>query len=271
MMETREAVRATCPSTTRVSGNLEEHFAKLEARLTQLKAEVRQAQQLASMGSAVCSISHEFSNLLSPVLSYAQYALETDDTELHRKALQVTVKNVHVLVAMADRVLELSAAKETRQELVPLRQVVEDGAESLCRGFEKDGIKFRNDMGESLVAWADRLHLQQVFFNLFLNARDAMAPTRCGVLKVTGQRQGERVVIKVKDTGPGISEDIIGGVFDSFLTTKTSKRNGRDRCGGIGLALCRDLVTENGGTITVESPAGEGTTFTIELPAEQTS
>jgi len=271
MMQTREAVRETCPSTTPDSGNLEEHFAKLEARLTQLKAEVRQAQQLASMGSAACSISHEFSNLLSPVLSYAQYALEADDNELQRKALQVTVKNVQVLVAMADRVLELAAAKETRQEFVALRQVVDDGAESLCRGFEKDGIKFRNDLDEPLGAWADRLHLQQVFFNLFLNARDAMAPSKCGVLKVTGQQQGERVIIKVKDTGPGIPEDIIGGVFDSFLTTKKSGRNGRDRCGGIGLALCRDLVTENGGGITVESTPGEGTTFTIDLPAEQPS
>jgi signal transduction histidine kinase len=248
---------------------IERQIAKLEARFAQLKAQVRQAQQLAVMGPAAAVIAHEFSNLLSPVLSYAQYALQEDDAELGKKALRITVQNARVLKAMSERILEVSAAGNTDARVVPLRQAIEGAVEGLCRDFAKDGITFRNEVPEELTVWADPLQLHQVFFNLLLNARDALAPGRSGRLTVGASIEGQTAVVDVRDTGPGIAPEMLGDLFDPFKTTKGEMREGRQRCGGLGLALCRDLVEENSGTIHVSSKPGEGTTFTIVLPAEK--
>ena len=113
---------------------IERQVAKLEERFAQLKAQVRQAQQLSAMGPAAAVIAHEFNNLLSPVLSYAQYALQEDDMELGRKALRITVQNVRVLKAMSERLLEVSAAKTPEAHAVLLRPAGEDQADAIVRG-----------------------------------------------------------------------------------------------------------------------------------------
>lgn len=249
-----------------ITATVETQLGKLEGQLDQLRAQVRQAQQLAGLGTAAAMIAHEFSNLLTPIRSYAQKALEDDDRELQRKALSVTLKNVDMLVRMADRVLEIGAAKPSERQVVSVRAVIEDAAASMCRDVGKDGIRFSVSIDESLTAWVDRLQLQQILFNLFINARKAMVPSHNGRLNVTGRREGDRVVVTVRDTGAGISPELLPYVFDPLQTSKPMSSNGQQRCAGLGLTLCRDLVEENGGSISVTSELGAGTTFTIELP-----
>lgn len=242
-----------------VEGQLEQ----LEGRLAQLKAQVRQAQQLAGLGTAAATIAHEVNNLLTPLLGYAQYALDTDDPALSRKALTVTVKNVRLLVAMSERVLGITAARAPTSERVTVRSAALDAAASLCRDLSKDGIQFVVDLDEQLGVQADPLQLQQVFFNLFLNARNAMAASHNGRLSVSGRREDGQVIVEVCDTGKGIPPDLLPHIFDPLQSSKPATG---DRCAGLGLALCRDLVQENGGTIRVASTPNAGTTFTIVLP-----
>jgi signal transduction histidine kinase len=238
----------------------------LEHRFTELKAQVRQAQQLSAMGLATATIAHEFSNLLSPVLAYVQYALDTDDAALSRKALSVTAKNVRVLTRMSDRLLEVGAAKAPDHRHVLVRAAVDEAVETLCRDLSKDGLTFVNEVPESLTAWAEPLHLHQVFFNLLLNARDAMVPRRSGCIRAAAEAVGDRVRITVSDNGPGIDPDRLTTIFDPLQSSKKDVA-GRTRCGGLGLALCRDLIEEDGGSITVESTPDQGTAFHIQLPA----
>lgn len=256
----------TKPPQPDISATVETQLKQLEGQLDQLRTQVRQAQQLAGLGTAAAMIAHEFSNLLTPIKSYAQKALEDDDRELQRKALTVTLQNVDILVRMADRVLEIGAAKPAQRELVEIRAVVEDAAACMCRDVGKDGIRFSVAVDDAATAWVDRLQLQQIFFNLFINAHKAMAPSHGGRLTVTGTRDGDRVVVDIKDTGPGISPELLPHVFDPLQTSRPLSSNGRQRCAGLGLTLCRDLVEENGGKISVTSKQGVGTTFTIELP-----
>ncbi len=267
MPTTKEMPQQQLATPADINHGIEKHIKKLEERFTQLKAQVRQAQQLASMGKLACTIAHEFKNGLSPVLSYAQAAINSDDPALQRKALEVTIKNVHMIESMALRVLEMSAAKAMDRDHAPLHPIIEDAAACLCRDVSKDGITFRNNVDDSVKVWVDRLQVQQVFFNLFLNAREAMAPQKAGLLKVWTENVDGFVRVFVKDTGPGIDTEVLGNIFDSFVTTKNGEREGTVRAGGLGLALCRDLVEENGGTIQVSSQPGTGTVFTIELPA----
>lgn len=245
---------------------LHNQFLVLEQRFSELKAQVRQAQQLSAMGLATATIAHEFSNLLSPVLAYVQYAQETEDPDITRKALAVTAKNVRVLTQMSERLLEVGAAKAPDFGYVPIRAAVDDAVETLCRDLSKDGLTFANETPDSLRAWAEPLHLHQVFFNLLLNARDAMAKQRQGCIRVVGEPIGDRVRVSVMDNGSGIPAELLPTIFDPLASSKQDDK-GRTRCGGLGLALCRDLIEEGGGSIRVESTAGEGTKFHITLPA----
>lgn len=246
---------------------VEDRFAQLSAQFNLLKAQVRQAQQLVNLGTAAATLAHEVNNLLTPIRAYAESALTSDDHELMRKALTVTNKNAHLMIAMSSRILEISAAKPQKTESVAVRAVVEDALESLCRDLSKDGIDFANSVDEALTVQADPLQLQQVLFNLFLNAREAMSGTHSGRLTISATRQEDHVVIEVHNTGDSIPVELLPHVFEPFQSSKPAERNGRRRCGGLGLALCRDLIEENGGTIQVTSDAEEGTVFTITLPA----
>lgn len=254
--------------TTANEPGLEDRLTGVQNQLDRLKAQVRQAQQLAHLGTIAATIAHEVNNLLTPIRSYAQAALDSNDPSLREKALTVTLKNVDMLVAMTGRVLEVSAAKAWDRRSVSVRKTAEDAVASLCRDLSKDGIRLRMDVDESLYAFVDPLQLQQVFFNLFLNARNAMASSRDGRLVVAGRRDGARVVVDVSDSGPGIAPGIIEHIFDALETTKVADRDGKQRCAGLGLALCRDLIEENGGQITVASRLAEGTTFTLHLPVK---
>jgi signal transduction histidine kinase len=251
----------------------EDPLARLQGQLEALKTQVRQAQQLAALGSVAPMIAHEVSNFLTPILAYAQVALRSQDAALMAKALTVTLRNCEIVIAMSDRLLGISAAKAAKREAIILREVVDEAHASLCRDFSKDGIQFKVEVDPELAVVADALQLQQVFFNLFMNAREAMAPRHSGLLAVTASREDagadadrSHIVVEVRNTGDPIPSDLLPYIFDAFRTSKTSERNGRQRCGGIGLTLCRDLVEENGGTISVTSDDATGTIFRISLP-----
>lgn len=245
---------------------VDQQLARLTEQFEQLRAQVRQAQQLSSLGTAVAMIAHEVNNLLTPILSYADYAVQSGDVELMKKALTVTGKNVRILVRMSERILEISAANPRQADSFPVRAAVEAALESLCRDVSKDGIGLTLDVDANLTVWGDAPALQQVLFNLFLNAREAMADGHSGHLTIRAIEADQKTVLTVRNTGPPIPAELLPHVFDALQTTKPSQRQGRRRCGGLGLALCRDLVEESGGTITVESEAERGTTFTISLP-----
>lgn len=247
---------------------IEDRFTQLSAQFDLLKAQVRQAQQLANLGTAAATLAHEVNNLLTPIRAYAEYALTSDNHELMRKALTITNKNAYMAIAMSSRILEISAAKPQKAEPVAVRAVVDDALASMCRDLSKDGIDLAVRVDESLMVEADPLQLQQVLFNLFLNAREAMSATHSGRLTISASHREGNVVIEIRNTGDPIPPDMVPHVFEPFQTSKPVEREGRRRCGGLGLALCRDLIEENKGTIYVTSDAERGTAFTITLPTE---
>lgn len=241
----------------------------LQTRLDQLQREVRQAQQLAGLGRAAATIAHEVNNLLTPMLGYAKAALGGNDAQLQRKALTVTVKNVEILTAMASRLLTLGAARTGEPESVRVQDVVDDALNSLCRDLSKDGVRLVMRIDEGLKVWADRVQLHQVLFNLLLNAGEAMSKGSGARLTLSAGRVGDRVCLEVTNTGEPIPPSLLPHIFEPFRSSKTQDGRGSQRCRGLGLALCRDLIEENGGTITVASCAERGTRFTIDLPAEE--
>jgi len=254
---------------TGVLALIEAQFEQLEQRFHQLQAEARQAMQFSSLGGAVTIWAHELNNLITPVLNMSRAALELDDPEYTRKALRVIAGNASTIVAMSERILSLAARKDKLQPHdVDLGRAVRGALESLGRDLTKDRIDGHVDVAPELSAWIDPHVLQQVLFNLLLNAREALMRRGGGRLTVQGFATDESVGLAISDNGEGMDAAQIERLFNPFQSTKCNgtPNSPTVRCSGIGLALCRDLIEESNGAITVHSRSGEGTTFRIVLP-----
>jgi signal transduction histidine kinase len=244
---------------------LQEQFDYLEAQFARLKDQARQAQRLASLGTAATVLAHEFNNLMSPVVGYAQFAIDSQDPELMAKALRITLKQTAIMTAMSDRILGLAANETSSVQRVNIKEAIDDARECLIRDLSKDNIEFITEIDDSLTFQADPRQMQQVFFNLLTNARQAIQH-RHGRITIAAKRtDDETVSISFRDNGSGIPKDSLDAIFGEFYSTK------KDRPGksgiGLGLSLCRDIVEEHRGTIQVASEVGKGTIFTLKLPS----
>jgi len=236
---------------------LEDHLAKLQNQLVR-------AQRLASLGTMASMIAHEFNNLLTPVVSYAQYALTQQDPDLWRKALERAFESGRKAAEVAQELLSFSRGTG-KGDASDVPAVVESAIRSLGRDLAKDNIQLRLELAPARAAISPHL-LQQVLFNLILNARQAMLG-RPGRLHVSAAAEAGRVSITVRDSGPGIPPDILPRIFDPFFTTKGKADRPDLQGSGLGLAISKQIVAEAGGEIAVESRPGEGACFTIILPA----
>ncbi len=221
---------------------------------------------MACLGTTSAMLAHEYNNVLAPVISYAQYALDRNDVPLMRKTLETVLKQFSAVQAMSDRVLGFARQDAATITVFNLRRVLEEAVGCLGRDLAKDNITLTFEGDKSIEIKGDADALQQVFFNLVLNARQALIEKK-GMLKITvTPLPGSRVMIHVRDSGCGIRPENLERVFDEFFSTKAENR-GRDRKGiGLGLAICKDIIEEHGGCIDVESIEGHGTTFTVTLP-----
>jgi len=241
---------------------------RAEAQIATLRFQLRQAQPLATLGTAAAMLAHEFNNLMTPVVAYARFAVDADDEALRVKALEMTLKQTVIITAMCDRIIGLAVQKPPEHESVSLADVLDEAVASLGRDLAKDGITLKRKVDDSIRVWADARHLQQVFFNLLLNARRAMEDRR-GLICVEAQPASNgHIRIEFRDTGCGIPQAELERIFDPFVTSKDGGASGGGVT-GLGLTICRELIREHGGTISASSVPGQGTAFVIELPATQ--
>ena len=240
--------------------------AVLQREIQALKKQCRHAQKLACLGTTSAMLAHEYNNVFAPLISYAQYALDKDDVGLMRKALRTVLKQYGTVQAMSDRILSIARPKTTAVEKVNLRELLHEAIDCLGRELSKDNISVSIQADDSLQIEADRDALLQVFFNLILNARQAVLGRR-GAIKISATPlPGARVMIHFRDSGSGISPENIERIFEPFFSTKQNENRREQRGIGLGLAICRDIIDEHGGHIDVESIPDHGTTFTITLP-----
>ncbi len=240
--------------------SVESHFGDLQKQVDSL-------QRLASVGTMAAMIAHEFNNMLTPIVSYCQYAVQRGEPDLMKTALERTLKNAQRLSDLTGKILGLAGSDQSPPITFSLKPLVEDAVACLGRDLDKDSITLRINVPDDLSVFAHAASLQQVLFNLILNARQAMLD-RPGRLEITARTEpANRVTIEVSDTGPGIKPDNHSRIFEPFFSTKKQETR-PDRAGlGLGLHVCKRLMTEQGGDITVQSQPGFGATFTLTLPA----
>lgn len=246
---------------------LQAHLDRLTGEFDQLKRQLRQTQKLAGIGTNAAMIAHEFNNLFTPVVAYAQHALDTGDVELMKKALSKTVERCATMRHMADRLIGLAKQSDAAPKAVRVLELSQAAVECLGRDPEKDNIAVNLQIDPELAVRANESGLMQVLFNLVINARQAMLGRGRGRLTIDAAPTSEGLVeIHVRDNGCGIPRDNLARIFKPFFSTKTSADKPDKRGLGLGLSICHDIIAELGGRLSVTSEVGVGTTFTIALP-----
>jgi signal transduction histidine kinase len=259
-----------------VEVSLLEQLSQLQAQLDALQDQLTESQRLATIGTIAAVIAHEFNNLLTPIVSYSQYALasatsEKPDMDLIRKALSKSFASSEKAGKICNSMLGLARGESTFG-VVPVQAMVEETLMVLARDPQKDGIALRVQVQPGLAVQGDPVQLQQVLLNLLINARQAMLG-RGGSLSVKATLTDDLSELKLQviDTGPGIPEKLLPKIFQPFFTTKGTARKGEAKGTGLGLAICKEIVEHHHGRIEVESTPGKGTTFNIYLPAMPTA
>lgn len=246
---------------------------RLEAELNQLLTREQTARSAAETATKakdifLAMVSHELRNPLSAILTYAQL-LQTrklDETKVSR-ALITIERNVKLQAQLIDDLLDISRIVSGKLRLnmypIDLIFVIEAAVDTVHLAAEAKNISIKSLLEPTGFVLGDATRLQQVIWNLLANAIK-FTPEN-GRIQVELNRKGDRIQIKVSDTGLGITAEFLPYVFDRFRQADSTNKHGGL---GLGLALVRHLVQLHQGTVAVESPGvGQGTTFTISLPA----
>jgi PAS domain S-box-containing protein len=229
-----------------------------------LEEQLQISEKMASIGLLAAGVAHEVNTPLTGISSYTQMLLEGADPEDPKTGLLEKIERQTFRAAkIVNGLLTLSRPGTAPVERGPidLNVVITDVLSLLEHQLELGRIKVRRELcpGPAKVCGTEH-QLQQVFLNLFLNARDAMP--RGGWMSVATREESERFVAVVSDTGSGIPQEHLARIFDPFFTTKSIGRGT-----GLGLSIAYGIIHEHGGDLRCESTVGQGTRFTVALPA----
>jgi signal transduction histidine kinase len=246
-------------------------LAATQGQLDLLREQLTESQRLATIGTIAAVIAHEFNNLLTPIVSYSQFALqsaesEKPDMELIKKALGKAFGSSTKAGKICTSMLGLARGESTFGK-VEVQKLVDEVLLVLAREPHKDGIALRVQVQPGIVVYGDGVQLEQVLLNLLINARQAMLGNGGALTIKANQMDNGLVKLQVVDTGPGIPEKLLTKIFEPFFTTKGTTKKGEAKGTGLGLAICRDIVEHHRGKIEVSSEVGKGTTFTLVLPS----
>jgi PAS domain S-box-containing protein len=238
-----------------------------------LASQLQQAQKMDALGRMAAAVAHDFNNLLTVIragVTLAEWELPGESTG--RSALADAEQATGVAAALTQRLLAFARQDAVVAEVIDAREALSGLAELLPRAMG-GLVELELRLGADLpLIVAAPVQLEQILLNLAINARDAMPEG--GTLAVVARRRslaegeepdcrpGDWLEIKAIDTGLGMSEAVMPHVFEPFFTTKAVGKGT-----GLGLSTCYGIVRQLGGQIRVASVVGEGTTFTILLPA----
>ncbi|HYL14099.1 MAG TPA: ATP-binding protein [Terriglobales bacterium] len=230
----------------------------------QLESQLSQADKLSSIGLLAAGVAHEVNTPLAVISSYAQMlSKQLQGDPAKAGLLEKITRSTFRASEIVNNLLNFSRTSGTEFTDVDVNKIILDTLALLEHQFKTSRIKVQDELADHLPLISGNAgRLQQVFLNLFLNAKDAMP--RGGMLRVATSN-GAGVSVVVSDTGSGIAQEHIARIYDPFFTTKTSPRNG-SRGTGLGLSVTYGIIQEHAGKIRVESRPGEGTTFYLDFP-----
>ena len=232
----------------------------------ELESQLSQAEKMSSIGLLAAGVAHEVNTPLAVISSYAQMLLkQVNGDEKLSSLLDKITRQTFRASEIVNNLLNFSRTSGTEFSQININKIISDTLALLEHQFKTSRIKVERDLYQDLpTIHGNAGKLQQVFLNLFLNAKDAMAGTG-GTLRVE-TANGSGVMVSVSDTGTGIAPENIQKIYDPFFTTKLASHEGQPRGTGLGLSVTYGIIQEHAGKIRVESRPGHGTTFHLEFP-----
>jgi signal transduction histidine kinase len=234
-----------------------------------------QAERIAALGRLTGGVAHDFNNLLTAIIGYSDLIhRRLDRIDPMKGEVEEILKAARRAAELTGQLLAFSRAQVLQPKVIDLNRILIDISPMLRRVIGED-IRFATNLSESLgCVKADPGQIEQVIINLAVNARDAMP--KGGQLTVEtanvdlddsfhmahpSTEPGSYIMMSISDTGHGIDKQILPHIFEPFFTTKTSAKGT-----GLGLATVYGIVKQSGGTVSVDSEPGRGTTFKVYLP-----
>jgi signal transduction histidine kinase len=227
----------------------------------ELEDQLHQSERLAALGEMVAAVSHEIRNPLGIIRSTAELmGTLPEGGETHRKLSSVITEESTRLNRIVTEFLDFARPKTPDIRECNLRDIIAKNIDFLRPEFDKRNIAIKTELdGTPLTLMADYGQLYRAFLNIFINASQSME--NGGTLDVLVQEDKERFLVKIQDTGCGISQENLKRIFNPFFTTK-------DKGTGLGLSIVRKIIEGHKGSIAIESQEGKGTRVEISLPRQ---
>jgi signal transduction histidine kinase len=230
--------------------------------LQKLNEQLIRTEKLASMGTLAAGVAHEVNNPLASISSLIQMMQSradiTGDTKEQLKLISTQIQRISQVTR---DMMDFARVRPAAKRMVAINEIIVKSLRlaSFDNSFQK--LELHTDLHPALPEiMADADQLQQVFLNLFLNARDAMRDG--GELTTRTREKGVYIYIEIADSGSGVDDKDLKHLFDPFFTTKPAGKGT-----GLGLAVCYGIVTAHGGKIEIENNNGRGTRFIVILPS----
>ena len=228
-----------------------------------LKEEIVRTEKLKSVGILAGGVAHEIKNPLTALKTFTEYLPEKlEDKEFLKKFSRIVGHEVERIDGLVQELMEFAKPSPLHLKNVDIASLVDNTVDFLNSHLVTHNIKVIKNYPEGLGLFikADVNRLRQALLNVFLNAVDAM--NAGGTLTVSIRPGDEVVALEIRDTGIGIAAKDLQYIFDPFYTKK-------DHGTGLGLSITQRIISDHHGRILVESKPGQGTAFTIELPAQK--
>jgi two-component system NtrC family sensor kinase len=229
----------------------------------EMRLRLMESDRLAAVGELVAGVAHEVNNPLSSISAFAQLLLRDDLTPAHRESIEVIRAETMRASQVVKDLLTFARRSDPQRDPLDLNGVVARTLRLRQYQFAEASVRVQQELSPDLPAvLGDARQLQQVCLNLVTNAVHAMAEQGGGTLTLRSSHAGDRVMLEVMDTGPGISPGARAHIFEPFFTTK-----GEGEGTGLGLSVSYGIVKAHGGGIEVADTGSAGTTFRVWLPA----
>jgi len=242
--------------------------AEAEKVLRATQAELAHAARITTMGEMAASLAHEVTQPLSAIILNGNACLrwlsaEPPDLSEVRKSVERIVRDATRTGEVIARIRALTGRTATEKERLDLNEAIEQVLVLLGAELRRNQVEVRTRLHPGLApVLGDRVQLQQLLLNLFINANEAMSAVaeRPRELVVSSADHDlSQVVVSVRDNGAGLDPQLGDRIFDAFVSTKPGGL-------GMGLAICRSIVESHGGRLWAEADDGPGTTFRFTIP-----
>jgi PAS domain S-box-containing protein len=241
------------------------HIARDITKRRQMEEQLIMTDRLASIGELVAGTAHELNNPLTTIIGFSQLLKEGNIPDEIKDDLDTICGEAERSAGIVKNLLSFARKHGPVKQVSRLTSIIEDVLK--LRAYEqrvgniKVVTQFAPDVPEIMV---DYFQMQQVFFNIIINAENAMTKAHNGgTLTINTERINHFVKVSFIDDGPGITKENMGRIFNPFFTTKEVGKGT-----GLGLSICHGIVTEHEGRIYAKSNPGKGTTFIVELPVD---